>query len=286
MGIVVKQRVCILIIISCVVVSCASWLSFSSPITSVEFINVGQADCALVTSAGGRRVLIDSGRYSKDGDSDIYSFLVKRGIRKLDVAVISHYHDDHYGGLLDLIDKRSISLILLPLPQIKEEEIIVSYISSNIKDDTAKIAFFKTGERINIGENIVLTPLLSNDQVADANDRGIVMMLQCFDKRFLFTGDITSEAEEKLLSIYPSEDLDADVLKIAHHGSKYSSSQEFCDAVSPEYSVISVGKNSYGHPSKDVIDRLSAYSKILRTDSNGNITFYIDEESFRVSTVR
>lgn len=285
MVVTLRYRLCLLIITASVSIACFTLTGLAPSVTSVEFVSVGQADCSFVRTAGGRNILIDTGRYSKTGSSDISRFLTKRGIRNLDVVIISHYHDDHYGGLLDIIGKKNISLILLPIPQIREEEILLSYIASNVRDST-KIAFFRTGESVDIGEHISLTPILANDAVDDANDRGLVIMMQCFDRKFLFTGDITSEAEEKILSLYSDEYLDVDVLKTAHHGSRYSSSEEFCKAVSPEYSVISVGTNSYGHPSAEVLERLSACSEVLRTDSNGNITFYIDENSFRVSTAR
>lgn len=280
-----RRRLCLLIITASLSVACFVLAGMSPTFTSVEFVDVGQADCTFVRTVGGRNILIDTGRYSKTGSSDIARFLTKKGVRKLDVVIISHYHDDHYGGLLDLIGKKNISLLLMPLPSIREEEILLSYIASNVSDDT-KIKFFKTGESLDIGDNISITPVFANDESDDANDRGLILMLQCFDRRFLFTGDITSEAEEKILSLHNDESLDADVLKIAHHGSKYSSSEEFCKAVSPEYSVISVGNNSYGHPSGDVLARLSEFSEVLRTDNNGNITFYIEENSFKVSTAR
>lgn len=114
---------------------------------------------------------------------------------------------------------------------------------------------------------------------SDTNDSCPIIRLEYLETSFLFTGDISTDIEEKLLTNY-YENIDCDIIKIAHHGSKYSSSLEFLQAVSPEYAVISCGKNSYGHPTDTVINNIiEVGSSVLRTDLQGNILFSVVEQN-------
>jgi competence protein ComEC len=143
--------------------------------------------------------------------------------------------------------------------------------------EKAKIFIAQAGEKIFLGDikiNI-LHPFedLDGQKVKDVNDSSVVVKIIYGRISFLFTGDISGKIEEKIINF--SENINADVLKVAHHGSKYSSSEEFVASVLPEIAVIQVGKNSYGHPAQDVLDRLEKYDiNILRTDKNGDIKIF------------
>ena len=113
------------------------------------------------------------------------------------------------------------------------------------------------------------------------NDTSLVILLECKGKKALFTGDITNKVEETLINEFPS----IDILKVAHHGSRYSTSSSFLDAINPKYAIICTGKNTYGHPSMDVIERLEDNNcQIYRTDVDGNIVCCLGNHSIYIET--
>lgn len=250
---------------------------------SVHYIDVEQGDCELIV-AGDTRVLIDTGEaiYS----NRVINYISSLGIRRLDYVIASHPHEDHIGGMADVLDKFSIGKVIMPeipekiLPMTKNFERMLDVISR--KGITAE--YSQTGTNIPLGNGAVLQILAPvHDDYADLNNFSIVCRLIHGEKSFLFTGDIERAAENDILN--SGEYIRSNVLKVGHHGSTSSSTAAFIEAVSPEYAVICVGEdNSYGHPKQAVLDRLAAHGvkKIITTMDSGNIVFVSDGEKFSI----
>ncbi|NLY44361.1 MAG: DNA internalization-related competence protein ComEC/Rec2 [Clostridiaceae bacterium] len=254
----------------------------------ITFVNVGQGDCALIVSPGGRTVLIDGGgsegMSSFDvGESIVIPYLLKRGIMHIDMAIISHYHDDHAEGIQTLFENKFIGTLLLPLRKEKTE--LMEKIIETARYNGVSMYYLSEGDHVKIGDGIymqVLSPGPEQLEKAFENENNASVVLRLNYNKFscLFTGDIEKEAEYALLQ--KKDVLKADVLKIPHHGSPTSSTEEFIGRVSPRYAVISVGKNSFGHPSEQVLQRLVEKGvRIYRTDVNGTITFITDGKRIR-----
>ncbi len=231
----------------------------------VHFIDVGQADAALIL-CDGKSMLIDGGNVA---DSDvIYTYLKKHNITYLDYVVCSHAHEDHVGGLSGALTAADAGKVLAP---------VTSYDSKAFRN-FASLATEKGGGIVipNAGETFmlgsatvtVLGPIRTYD---DTNDTSIVLRIQYGSTSFLFTGDMESTAEKDLLDA--GIDLHADVLKLGHHGSSTSTSYRFLREVAPTYGIISAGTdNQYGHPHEEVLSRLrDAEVTLFRTDLQGDI---------------
>lgn len=244
---------------------------------TVRFIDVGQADSALI-SCDGHHMLIDGGNRA---DSDlVYTVLKNENITHLDLVIGTHSDEDHIGGIAGALNFADADTILCP----------VTNHSSKAFENFKKYADMQGGGlRIpSIGESFDLgsadVDILAVNSGSGTNDTSIVTKITYGETTFLFTGDAESETEAFLLN--SGEDLTVDVLKVSHHGSSSASSAEFLNAVMPDYSVISVGKgNSYGHPTEEVLERLEDIgTTILRTDLSGDIIFTSDGTSVSYTT--
>ncbi len=246
---------------------------------SVKFINVGQADAALV-ECDGHYMLIDGG--GKSDSSRMYSILKKEGITHLDIVVGSHAHEDHVGGLPGAFNYATADLVLCP---------VKSYDSKAFRD-FAKYADQKgngivvprIGAKYSLGSATVT--ILGLNASNDANNSSIILKVQYDATSFLFTGDAEREAEQALLN--SGFDLSSTVLKVGHHGSDTSTTYPFLREIMPKYAVIPVGKgNSYGHPEDNTLSRLrDADVTVFRTDLNGDIVFTSDGKSVSVSVAK
>jgi competence protein ComEC len=250
----------------------------------VNFFDVGQGDAIFIETPQLQQVLIDGGPSSK--------ILEKLGKempfwdRSIDLIILSHPEADHLSGLIDVLKKYKVDNILWTgvirdTPEYKEWQKL-------IKEENAKIYIAEKGEKILMSNNIsmdILFPFenLEGKEIKDSNDTSIVSRLAIGYSSFLFTGDMTQLSEKEIID--NNIDVDSDVLKIAHHGSKTSSSEDFLKEVSPEIAVISVGKdNSYGHPTQEVLENLNKYGiRILRTDEAGDIKIISDGKTFKVN---
>lgn len=252
--------------------------SLVSPRLEIIFIDVGQGDCALIRTPTGENVLIDSG----PDERLIKRKLETRGVKKIDALLISHAHADHMAGVEEIIDRFAVGRIMYP-PTTRKAEICKGLFIL-AKKKGIKCTPVESGDKARLGK-LELTALCSAAS-EEGNDESAVLMASYGRFKVLFTGDASEELESRLIEA--GEELDADVLKVGHHGSGSSSSDDFLSKVSPEISVISVGKgNMYGHPSGEAIARLrSAGSKIYRTDKNGDVTIESDGESFSVYVKR
>ena len=266
-----------------IVVMVIAWTGFSNDNRFIiTFVNVGQGDGALVSTPGGRHILIDAGPQESKNNigSTMLDYITMNSIGKVDIIIMSHFHDDHVGALQGILSVAGTELILMPTPLSEVERTIASEIAG-YAPATTMVRYMKEGESVELGENISISAVFQQ-QTSDENDKSLINILKYYDSKILFTGDITTNTEALILEKVPKKDLDCDIIKVAHHGSKYASSEEFYQAVTPQYAVISVGKNSYGHPTDEALNRIDRYSdEILRTDELGSISFVIDKNGIK-----
>jgi len=223
------------------------------------FFDVGQGDASLVMAEDGLNILIDGGP-DKTVIEKLDKYLPLHN-RKVDIMVLTHPHSDHVSGLVDVLGKYEVGEVWMTgvlhnsseyfefLGQIKDRKIKTKIIGS---ESGYELVNFKENTNIEI-----LYPIknLFEKKVDNLNNTSIVLKISYKDKSFLFTGDIEEEAEGDILKNY-GDGLKADVLKTAHHGSITSNTENFLGAVYPEFAIISVGENNFGHPSLRVIKRL------------------------------
>lgn len=249
-------------------------------IDTVRFLNVGQGDSILISS-NGYHAMVDFGNESSYG-SELYNKLEDYGIKELDCVFITHYDTDHVGGAAKVIDALPVYYGLVPELADRGNDKF-SDLQYSFEANKTELQIARVGTVVNIGDfEITVIGYYPNE--SDDNDRSLVLMAKIHDKKFLLTGDAGHITEEKLLA--DGINVDCDVIKAAHHGSRNSSSKEFVSAASPEYAIISAGaSNQYGHPHEEVLEIFKeAGAKIYRTDRNGDITFDITDGKISVKT--
>ncbi len=254
-------------------------LDFSINSLKISFINVGQGDACVLKTSRFETVIIDGGGssdYQKGyniGDRVFLPYLISHGNTNIDVAILTHFHQDHSEGIVSAIKNLKVNTIVMPdvLPNDKTRK----EIESIAKSKNIKTEFLKPGDKIEFPSGLlfeVLAPSNEAQKSKNKNNNSLVLKVSYGEFSSLFMGDY--EMEESLL---PPKDID--LLKVSHHGSVTGNSENFIKKVSPQFAIISVGKNnSYGLPDKEVLTSLkNANSNILRTDKLGDIRFKISK---------
>ncbi|KKT96610.1 MAG: Metallo-beta-lactamase domain protein [Parcubacteria group bacterium GW2011_GWA2_45_15] len=262
------------LILSNVFVWVAVYQRHPSNVLSVYFLDVGQGDAIFIDSPTHGRVLIDGGANRKvlSELGKILPFADKR----IDVIVETHPDKDHIGGLPEVVSRFEIGMFLEP--GVESENTIDDELKKRLAQSKIPELLAKRGMVVNFGDGTklqILFPLPDQDVSNwETNSASIVARLVYGDKSFLLTGDSPIRIENVLLNLDPSL-LDSDVLKAGHHGSRTSTSLPYAEAVSPEYAVISVGKdNTYGHPHQEVLNILETIgAEIVSTVEGGTIKF-------------
>jgi len=250
-------------------------------IIQTTFIDVGQGDSALVTASNGERILIDGG--DKGSGDVLRAYFADNSVSKLDAAIVSHYHSDHAEGIYELLDEFPIEVLYMP--DVKNKPELHDDLKERASENGVEIEYIDAGDTIQLDDGTVFNVLFpdanlyTNDD-ENINNDSLIIKLSYGDIDFLFTGDLESDAEKLLAKRYGAE-LDSEVLKVGHHGSKTSSSVQFLNAVSPRFAIICAGEdNRYKHPHGEVLDRYKkCEAEIYRTDLNGNIVIRADANS-------
>lgn len=232
-----------------------------------HFIDVGQGDCILI-QVNNKNLLIDSG--TSDSARKTIRYLKNNNIKKLDYVIATHPHDDHIGGMAGIIKTFEVGEFYSP--KITATTQCFEDMVRALKNKGLKIKIAKPNITLDLGPNttcIMLSP--TKTSYKDTNNYSCAIKVSYKASTYLFTGDMQKLSEEEVLA--KGYDLSADVLKVAHHGSNSSTSQEFLNRISPKIAVISCGfYNSYGHPTKETLDKLKKLNCIIyRTDLNKNI---------------
>ncbi|WP_397538391.1 ComEC/Rec2 family competence protein [Rummeliibacillus pycnus] len=252
-------------------------ISNTKPVTtatdqvSVHIIDVGQGDSIFIQTPK-ENIVIDGGNKGK-GET-VIEYLKQHGVKQLDAVISTHPDADHIGGLADIIDAFPVKSVYSP--RITHTTIAYRNFLQSVKAQNLKIKVAKEGVSIPVDEKSLdlhfIGPVKDYSK-SDLNDWSGVLLMQHGDKKFLFTGDAETPAEEDMLEagLIPK----VDVLKVSHHGAKEATNADFLAVAKPTYAAISVGEgNRYHHPTDEALSRLNAvHAKIYRTDQHGSIVF-------------
>lgn len=243
---------------------------------TVYFIDVGQADSILITN-NNHNMLIDAGN-NEDGEQ-VVNFIKDKKIEKLDYVVGTHPHEDHIGGLDDVINS-DIQIDKVLMPKMQTNTKTFEDVLDAIQNKGLKITAPKKGDTYTLGDASLEVMTDSIENKKNLNLSSITLLMKYGNNSFLFMGD--AEKENEQTRQWPN----VDVLKVGHHGSKTSSSQEFLNQTKPKISIIMAGVgNNYGLPKQEILDRLNNIgSKIYRTDENGTITAVSDGNQIKINT--
>lgn len=243
----------------------------------ITFINVGQGDGILIHGDNGTKVMVDGGSTSEKqvAKNCIVPYLKAEGIGTIDYSIITHTDKDHISGILEILENNNSNRIRiknLVMPDINMKDDTYNELIEKAKLKKINVLYIKKGDTLSLGKTKIKCIYPETTTTAsDKNDYCTVLSVKNKTSKILLTGDISKEIEEKI-----KDDIEENytVLKVAHHGSNYSSSEKFLKKVNPKYSIISVGKNnSCGHPGNETMERLRKQGGVIyRTDEKGGIT--------------
>ena len=244
----------------------------------VTFIDVGQADSILLENEG-QYMLVDAGN-NEDGPK-LVTYLQGLGITDFSYVVGTHPHEDHIGGLDDIIKDFNIKTFYMPdvITTTKTfEEVLDALESKNIA-----LSIPNKNDTFNLGDATVKVLYVGTEEESDLNDTSIVLKVTYQNVSFLLTGDASTKVEDSL----DRKDLESTVLKVGHHGSSTATNEEFLNLVNPKYAVISVGKNNqYEHPHTTVLNTLASHNiTTYRTDEDGTIQMITDGVNIEINTM-
>lgn len=242
----------------------------------IDFLNVGQGDAALIRTPSGENILVDGGP-----DNSVLAELGKLlpvWDRTLDLVVATHPEADHISGLIAVMERYTVKEILT-LNTTRDTQ--VGKVWQQLITTGPQVNFADAADDY-IWDEVVwdtLSPIADINFAYIGNDQAVVAQVSYRDYQILFTGDIATTKETELQQIYPA--LRADVIKIAHHGSKYSTGTAWLAQIQPKVAVIEVGKNSYGHPAVDALTRIKAAgTEVYRTDQDGTIEMIFEDSGY------
>ena len=261
-------------------------------ILSISCLDIGQGDGIVIQLPGGKNIMVDGGSSNKKNIASyqLLPYLKNQGISVIDAILISHTDADHISGVQELMDLKEKQLTTLHiknllLPEWKTQDAVYCKLEEQAERAGIKVLKLHQGQRFSFGNTSIeiLSPEVGAEG-EDVNEDGIVMELRHGEFRGLFTGDIGAETEKKLLALLD----DVDFLKVGHHGSRYSTCQEFLDRIRPELAVISCSdSNTYGHPSPETTERLDKNGiKTMYTMKSGAVTVYTDGRRMWTETFR
>ncbi|MEK7464249.1 MAG: MBL fold metallo-hydrolase [Patescibacteria group bacterium] len=246
----------------------------------IYFIDVGQGDSELAILPGGVKILIDGGQPNGKLLEGLGKILSPTD-RYIDLVMMSHPQLDHFGGLIDVVKRYRVGAFLTN----GREGTALAFddLKKAIVEKNVQVLVLAKGDKIRYRQSLI--NIISPDRVSllskELNDTSLVALLASNNSKTLFTGDMGTNIEESML--YSKSLSKIDILKVGHHGSKYSSAGSFLAQLNPRISVIEVGKNSYGHPTEAALSRLSSSgSKVFRTDKDGTVEIIIDGKNIRV----
>ncbi len=244
---------------------------------TIYFLPVGQGDSECVVLPGGATVLVDGGPLTLDTVRALDKILPE-GARAIDVVIVTHPQLDHYGGLIDVAKRYKIGALITNGLSSSEDSFFE--LKDILSEQEVPEVVFRAGDTIRYGSSVFLALApQETEHVANQNDAVLVFELSSKNTKTLFMSDATSYTENAVGKMTGT----VDVLKVSHHGSKYSSGEAFVKTVSPKIAVIEVGKNTYGHPAPQTLARLEgAGAKIFRTDKDGLVTIESDGERLMI----
>ena len=247
---------------------------------SVHYIDVGQADCILLETEG-KFMLIDGG--NKDDSQLVVTYLEQQGVQELEAVICTHAHEDHVGGLPAVLAVYPTKAVYAPTKTYSSKifDSFLYYVDQQGLDVTIPAP----GQLLTLGD-MIITVMGPVQSYADPNNTSIVLSAFYDDVRFIFTGDMETDAENDMLDYWGEQiDWDSTVLKVGHHGSSTSSGYRFLYETDPEYAIVSVGKdNSYGHPHSEILSRYAdAGIPLFRTDELGHIIVTADGSDVQIT---
>ena len=248
----------------------------------VVFLDVGQGDAILVQSPNGKYALIDGGDEGK-GKRAILPYLRMNGVLRLEMVFLTHYHKDHWGGIIEVLKEIPVKTVFLPPPRETKDYLdfkAAFKFPKNYRRTVGKGMMFDMGKGASL--EVLEVPNLESE-----NDRSVVMFVVFEKIRLLLTGDLSFKGEDLLLKKIPRR-LNAAVLKVGHHGSNYASGVPFLSQIKPGLAMVSVGAaNRFGHPGAKTVNRLrSLGAKVFRTDAQGRIDCRIYRDRILVRTIK
>lgn len=250
---------------------------------SVSFLDVGQGDASLIKMENDVQILIDGGPPNGKLVTALGEIMSPYD-RRIELVVLTHPELDHYGGLIELLDRYEVGTFI-DTGVTKDVE-AYHVLMKELEVRKIRRLTLRAGDHIRYGTHAfsVLSPDDTLVYAKEKNDTSMVLALESNGAQFLFTGDIGAEVERVVAHALSKP---VDVLKVSHHGSKFSSVADFLSIARPALATIGVGKNSYGHPTRETLARLEAAgARVYRTDRDGTITVQVESDALRVFVER